>query len=122
MSRGFGRQNDGEKVIVVNLGYFSTYSKIQLFYHTRQISGFPCGTLYINSEVAVMIGHYIIYFENSLVSILILFYLINLVIFEKLIWPKLKSVLLISLSENITVTVERCYIKIAVTKILDTFW
>ena len=69
-----------------------------------------------------MIGHYIIYFENSLVSILILFYLINLVIFEKLIWPKLKSVLLISLSENITVTVERCYIKIAVTKILDTFW
>ena len=24
VSRGFGRQNDGEKVIVVNLGYFST--------------------------------------------------------------------------------------------------
>ena len=38
-----------------------------------------------------MIGHYIIYFENSLVSILLLFYLINLVIFEKLIWPKFKE-------------------------------
>ena len=25
--------------------------KIQVFYHTRQISGFPCVTLYINSEV-----------------------------------------------------------------------
>ena len=69
-----------------------------------------------------MIGHYIIYFENSLVSILLLFYLINFVIFEKLIWPKLKSVLLMSLCENITVAAQRCYIKISVTKILGTFW
>ena len=50
--------------------------KIQEFYHTRQINGFPGVTLYINSEVAVMIGHYIIYFENILVFILLLFQLI----------------------------------------------
>ena len=40
-----------EKVIVVNLGYFS--AKKQAFHHTRQTSGFPCVTLYINTEVAV---------------------------------------------------------------------
>ena len=37
------------------------------------MSGLPCVTLYINSEVVIMIGHYIICFENILVFILLLF-------------------------------------------------
>ena len=38
--------------------------KIQIFYNTKQISGFSCETLYINSEEAVIIGHYIIFLRN----------------------------------------------------------
>ena len=68
-----------------------------------------------------MIGHYIIDFENILVFILSLFELIYFVIFETLIQSTLKSVLLMSLCENITVAVQRCYIIIAVIKVLDTF-
>ena len=61
-----------------------------------QIRGFTYVTLYKNSEAAVMIGHYIIYFENILVFIL-------------------------SLCENITVAPQRCYIIRVVINILNTF-
>ena len=47
--------------------------KIQVFCHARQISGFPFVALSINSELVLMIGHYIMYFENILVFILLLF-------------------------------------------------
>ena len=83
VSRGFHCHADRQKVIVVNLGYFSVENigedrrqirrqKTDIEYK-RHINGFPCVILYINSEVAVMIGHYIIYFENILVFILLLF-------------------------------------------------
>ena len=42
--------------------------KIQ-FYHTRHISGFPCVTLYINLEVAVMIVLLMTLCENIIVAI-----------------------------------------------------
>ena len=52
VSRGFGHHTDGQKVIVINLEVILAH-KIQVFYHKRQLSGFPCATLYINSEVAI---------------------------------------------------------------------
>ena len=57
-------------------------------------------------------------------DILYIFYMfyIYFVTFERLIQSALKSVLLISLCENITITVQRCYIIIVVIKTLDTFW
>ena len=57
VSRGFDRHADGWKVIVVNL-----------FYHTRQTSGFPFVTLYINSEVAVQRCYMTIIFGVELVK------------------------------------------------------
>ena len=68
MSRGFGRHADGEKVIVVNVGYYIVH-KTQVFYHTGQISGFPCVTLYMNSEVAVQRCFMIIPFGVELVKL-----------------------------------------------------
>ena len=120
VSRGFGRHADGQKVIAVNRGYFIPQN--QVFYHKRQISGFPCVTLYINAKTVVMIGHYVIYFENILVFIFLLFWLIYFVIFERLILSTSKSVLLMSLCENNTAAVQKCYMIIAVIKILDIFW
>ena len=57
-------------------------------------------------------------------DILYIFYMfyIYFVTFERLIQSALKSVLLISLCENITITVQRRYIIIVVIKTLDTFW
>ena len=52
VSRGFGRHADGQKVIVV-----------------RQISGFPCVALYINSEVAVQRCYMITTFGMELVKL-----------------------------------------------------
>ena len=43
--------------------------KIQVFCHTRQISGFPCVTLYINSDVAVQRCYIIITFGVELVKL-----------------------------------------------------
>ena len=79
-------------------------------------------TLDINSKIVVMIGHYVIYFENILVFILLLFWLIYFVIFERLILSTSKSVLLMSLWESNTAAVQKYYIIIAVIKILDIFW
>ena len=58
VSRRFGRHSDGWKVIVANL-----------FYHTRQISGFPWVTLYLNSEVAVQRCYMTIIFGVELVKL-----------------------------------------------------
>ena len=58
VSRGFGCHADGYKVIIVNLSYL--VHNVQVFYHTRQISGFPCVTLYINSKEVVQMRCYII--------------------------------------------------------------
>ena len=43
--------------------------KIQVFYHTRLISGFPCVTLYRNSEVTVKRCYMIIAFGVELVKL-----------------------------------------------------
>ena len=67
VSRGFGRHADRWRVIVVNLGIL--VHKIQVFYHTRQISGFPCVRLYINSEVAVQRCYMIITFGVEFVKL-----------------------------------------------------
>ena len=42
MSRGFGRHADGEKVIVVNVGYYIVH-KTQVFYHTGCFMIIPFG-------------------------------------------------------------------------------
>ena len=68
-SRGFDR--DGQKVIAANLGYLNKQNTGILSYKTDK--WFPLVTLYINLEVALMIGHYIKYFENILVFVLLLF-------------------------------------------------
>ena len=44
-------------------------NKIQVFYHTSQISGFPCVTLYINTEVAVPRCYMVITFGVELVKL-----------------------------------------------------
>ena len=66
VSIGFGCHAVGQKVIAVNLRYFSAYNTGILSYKTDK--WFPLSDIQ-NSKVAVMIGYYI-YFENILVFIL----------------------------------------------------
>ena len=57
VSKGFVRHADHRKLELYI--YSILLHKTTIFYHARQISGFPCVTLSINSKVANMIGYYI---------------------------------------------------------------